>query len=426
MDYPFDPALLDPPGVVIMPEPLDSVERAQIRQMQAEIIAAQPNTFAGASTVQYTPVDYRFEAGIGQIHFSADTAVSIGADLAASVQAQFGAYPITSPLSTSHDDYWFIGELWPDPEGDGVPVNKATMDFYERFFALLKARDFKFVNSVAYEILNFFMPESWKQRNFLGNPALSGWYPPSSFIQPTSFDALNYISRVQVQVLDAAVAAGLDPYFQIGEPWWWDGSYSTGAEKNAPCMYDQRTMDLYKAETGNDVPTPRIVSIFDPVAENQWPYVDWLCVKLGESTNYIRDKVKETYPDADATLLFFSPQVMSPASELTYRLNFPIQEWVYPNYEFVQIEDYDWIIDGRLDLVPKTFDAALNLLGYPLETIHYFIGFVLLAENKYIWNNCDKAIGLALEAEIPQQYLWSYTQVMRDSVIFRRPKICGC
>lgn len=426
MIYPFDPLLLDPPGTIPMPEPLDAAERKAIRDMQAEIIDAQPNTYLGARTIQYGPADYRFESGIGQIHFSAATAVKIGRELAQTIKTQFGAYPLVSPLSTSHDDYWFIGELWPDSTENGKPVNSATIDFYERFLTLLHQYEYKFVNSVAYEILNFFMPEDWKQRNFAGNPALSGWYPPSSFIQPTSFDALDYISRVQVQILQTAVAVGHEPYFQIGEPWWWDGSYSTGIEKNAPCMYDSRTMALYTAETGNPVPQPFIKSIFDPVAPNQWGYVDWLCVKLGESTNYIRDKVKASFPDSQATLLFFSPQVMSPASELTYRLNFPMNEWKYPSYDFVQIEDYDWIIDGRLDLVPKTFDAATNLLNYPLSTVHYFIGFVLLPEDKGIWANCDKAIGLAQEAEIPQQYLWSYTQVTRDAVIFKRSKACGC
>lgn len=186
-------------------------------------------------------------------------------------------------------------------------------------------------------------------------------------------------------------------------------------------------MTMYKAETGNDVPMPMIKSIFDPVADNQWPYVDWLCTKLGISTNHIRDKVKAEFPEAQATLLFFSPQVMSPASDLTFRLNFPMSEWVYPNYEFVQIEDYDWIIDGRLDLVPKTFEAATELLKYPLEVVHYFIGFTLLpADATRIWGNTDKAWGLAQEAGIQIIYPWSYTQVMRDGVYYATPKLCGC
>ena len=327
--------------------------------------------------------------------------------------------PLVPPITGEHTDYWLLGELYPDPTQDLTPVNDATMQFFHRFFQLLKQYKFEYVNSVAYEILDFFHPPEWKQLNWLGNPGLSGWYPPSAFIQPTNKDALTYMGRVQVQLLKAAVEEGIAPRFQIGEPWWWDGSYSTGAGKYSPCFYDPKTVAMYKSETGNELPMPYIKSIFDPVGDNQWPFVDWLCKKLGESTNFIRDYVKKEIAGAQATLLFFTPQIMSPSSELTRRLNFPIDQWVYPNYEFVQIEDYDWIIDGRLDLVPQTFRAATEILGYPIQVVHYFIGFVLLHENAYIWKSCDAAIGLARAAGIPHLYLWAYSQVMRDNVIFK-------
>uniref|UniRef100_A0AAU6W045 Capsid and scaffold protein n=1 Tax=Pseudomonas phage Arace01 TaxID=3138526 RepID=A0AAU6W045_9VIRU len=420
MTYPFDVTALATPGVVDMPEPSLRVQREQIRVIQQEVIAEDPYTYFGASTVQYGAEAYTYEPGIGTLHFNAATASLIGADLATTLRGLYQEFPLAPPITGQPDDYWLIGQLWPDPEDDtSQPVNSATMDFFHRFFALLKERKFEYVNSVAYEILEFFHPPEWQQLNFDGLAGLSGWYPPSAFIQPTNKFALDYIGRVQIQLVQAAIQAGLAPKFQIGEPWWWDGSYSTGIYKNAPCFYDQKTMAMYKAETGNDVPLPYITSIFNPVSPNQWPFIDWLCTKLGDSTNYIRDKVKGAIPNAEATLLFFTPQIMSPNSELTRRVNFPIAEWVYPNYEFVQIEDYDWIIDGRLDLVPQTFKAATEILGYPLEVVHYFIGFVLLAENSYIWDSADKAIGLALEAKIPHLYLWAYSQVMRDNVIFK-------
>lgn len=414
-------------AVVPMPEAALEEQQIMIRNMQAELIAEMPGLILGAKTTQYGPDAYGFEPVVGQIHYSAATSQLICHDLAQSYLNLIGPYPLVSPISTNQNDYNFVGRLGVDPDNEINPVNWPTMEYYRRFLKLLQERNFKFVNSVAYEILDFFMPEEWKQRNWLGLPAQSGWYPPSSFIQPANFAPLNYISRVQVQILKEVQALGMTPYFQIGEPWWWDGSYNNGEGKNAPCMYDSRTMALYKSETGNDVPMPMIKSIFDPVNDNQWPYVDWLCTKLGESTNYIRDKVKETFPNAQATLLFFSPQVMSPASDLTFRLNFPMTEWVYPNYEFVQIEDYDWIIDGRLDLVPQTFKAATELLKYPLEVVHYFIGFTLLPEDaKRIWGNTDIAWGLAQDAGIKIIYPWSYTQVMRDGVYYAKPKLCGC
>lgn len=413
-------------AVVPMPYSPTTVPREQIREIQLQLINEMTDVHMGALTAQYMPDDFTFEPGIGQIHFNVETSRKVCLDLAESVLKLVPIYPLVSPVKKQHDDYWFVGRLGLDPVSEPEPINMPTMEFYKRFLSLLHERDMKFVNSVAYEILNFFMPDEWKQLNWKGDPALSGWYPPSSFIQPTNKDALNFVSKAQCQILKECQNLGMELYFQIGEPWWWDGSYNTGEGKNAPCIYDPKTTALYKEETGNDVPTPWIKDIFAPVEEHQWPYVDWLCTKLGQSTNYIRDYVKGKFPDAQATLLFFTPQIMSPASELTGRLNFPESEWIFPNYDFVQIEDYDWIIDGRLDLVPLTFDAAVNRLGYPLNVVHYFIGFVLLPEDaKKIWADVDKAWGLALEAGIPHIYPWSYTQVMRDGVIYAVPKVCG-
>ena len=420
MTYPFDLAALVVPGVVDIPEPSLRVQREQVRVIQQEVIAEDPYTYFGASTVQYGVENYTYEPGVGTLHFNAATASLIGNDLAVTLWGLYQEFPLVPPITGQPDDYWLIGQLWPDPtDPTSQPVNNATMEFFHRFFALLKERDFEYVNSVAYEILEFFHPPEWQQLNYAGIAGLSGWYPPSAFTQPTNSDAMDYLARVHIQLLTAAVEQGLAPKFQIGEPWWWDGTYSTGVYKNSPCIYDAKTVAMYKAETGLDVPTPYLTDIFQTIDPKHWPYVDWLQMKLGDSTNYIRDKVKAAFPGSKATLLFFSPQVMSPNSELTRRLNFPINEWVYPNYDFVQIEDYDWIIDGRLDLVPLTFQAAIDVLGYPLQVVHYFIGFVLLAEDSYIWKTADDAIGLALQAKIPHMYLWAYSQVMRDSVIFK-------
>lgn len=413
-------------AVVTMPHEDINYVRDALRIAHKTLCDEMTDVSIGSHTANYEPEHYEFIRGQGQCYLNKETLDTVYNEIAVSILTKIGDYPLVSPVTKPRDSYWFVGRLGTDPVAEQNPVNLPTIEFYDRFLSLLHERGFKFVNSVAYEILNFFMPDDWKQRNWKGDPALSGWYPPSSFIQPTSKDALDYISKVQCQILSLAQSKGMPLYFQIGEPWWWDGSYNTGDGKNAPCIYDPNTITMYKKETGKEVPTPWIKDIFAPVAESQWSYVDWLCTKLGNSTNYIRDVVKAKFPTSQATLLFFTPQIMSPASELTKRLNFPESQWVYPNYDFVQIEDYDWIIDGRLDLVPQTFTAATETLGYPLNVVHYFIGFVLKPEDaKRIWKDVDKAWGLALEANIPNIYPWSYTQVMRDGVIYQLPKVCG-
>ncbi len=202
--------------------------------------------------------------------------------------------------------------------------------------------------------------------------------------------------------------------FQIGEPWWWDGSYSNGA----PCIYDELTKSTYKAETGNDVPEPYYTDYRQPITPEQLPYLQWLGDKLGQSTNYIRDRVKEAYPTSEATLLFFTPQIMNPTSEFLRIINFPINYWIYPNYDFVQIEDYDWIINGELDLLPLTLEAATVKLGYPLSVVHYFIGFVNSAYQTWVWASCNIAARNAIEWQIPYIYVWAYPQVIRDGILY--------
>lgn len=435
MDYPFDPTTLVPPGATTMPEPDAYLIAMQLRGIQNEIIAEEPYTFLGAATSGFAQSEYAYDTVLGSQVLGRQALITVAYQLAQVFKDVIGAWPIVSNLKPNQPDaYWFIGELYPDPGNTDSPVNHATIEFMKQFFQKIHSYGYTFVESVAYEILNFFMPENWKQKNYLGNPALSGWYPPSCFIRPTSQDALHYLARVQIQVIREAVAIGLPVKFQIGEPWWWDGSYSEGVGKFAPCIYDPYTVAQYELETGLPVPTPWIQNIFEPLTPENRAYAEWLRDKLGASTNHIRDLVQAefnsggygmnygggygTHIRVDATLLFFTPQIMSPASDLTNIMNFPTDHWKTPNYDFVQIEDYDWIIAGRLDLVPLTFDAAQNKLGYPRDVVHYFTGFILNAWDYHIWPWIDKAIRMAKEANMPYIYVWSYTQAMRDSIVY--------
>lgn len=295
------------------------------------------------------------------------------------------------------------------------PLNFPTVVWCRNLFEQMQRYGYTFIWSTSYEILNSYMPEEWKQRDAFGSPALSGWVPPSSFIVITNTEVLEYMGRVIKHGLKLLQEAGIEKLmFQIGEPWWWDGSYTNGA----PCIYDELTMTLYKQETGRDVPTPFYTDYRQPLTDEQMPYLNWLGDKLGQSTNYIRDRVKEAYPQSEATLLFFTPQIMNPTSEFLRIINFPINYWVFPNYDFVQIEDYDWIINGELELLPLTIEAAVDRLGYPLDVVHYFIGFVNSAYQTWVWASMNIATRNALEWNIPYIYVWAYPQVIRDGILY--------
>ncbi len=418
MKYPFDPTTLVTPGASPDPEVSSGPQRIKLREIAAKIASDTANVLVGAHVADYPITSYFLDANGDLTTFGAETSRLIGSDLAVGYEAEVLSLPPTLMLEIDNPGrYSLLGELYPAAEADAVtapPVNAATMAWFDAFFAKLNALGYEYINSVSYEIIDFYMPPEWKQRDYLGRPGLSGWVPPSAFITPSNPEPLNYMVEVQKQFLTAAVAAGHAPRFQIGEPWWWDGAYSNGS----PCLYDDFTRALYATETGLTPPTPWIESIYQPVAPDQVPYLTWLRDKLGASTNYIRDQVKAVFPTAEATLLFFTPQVLNLSSEVTNLVNFPINDWKYPAYDFMQIEDYDWIIASRLDLVPLTFDAARNILLYPQSVVHYFAGFVLNAQDYGIWKWAETAIRMAQEADMAYIYVWSYTQAIRDSILY--------
>jgi hypothetical protein len=293
------------------------------------------------------------------------------------------------------------------------PLNAPTVAWCQNMFAHLHTRGYELVWSTSFEMLDSYMPEDWKQRDYQDNIGLSGWVPPSAFFIPVMPECLDYLSNVIKQGMGLAQAAGLDLKFQIGEPWWWDGSYSGGS----PCIYGGYVKNKYFTETGQYAQTPYIQSYLEPVTELHRPYLEWLGAKLGEATATIRDAVKAEYPTAQATLLFFTPQILSPVSEMLPIINFPVTDWEYPNYDFVQIEDYDWIISGDFDLVATTPSAALDTLGYPVETVHYLVGFVLNEEDGEIWDNMGTALDIVRGTGIRSLSVWAYPQVIRDNIV---------
>lgn len=317
------------------------------------------------------------------------------------------------------------------------PLNVPTQQWWASMCALGHPLGYNFIWSTSYEILNSYCPDEWAQKDYLQRNGLSGWSPPSAFVIPamrTADGPIDYLARTIKHGLSIATANGAGTLrFQIGEPWWWDGSYTNGA----PAIYDPYTRSKYTSVTGQPVPEPWIQNyrqpgVVDP-GSPYLPYLEWLGTELGESTNYIRDSVKAAYPAALATLLFFSPQifagvqttaglplpVIDPSDNgMLSIINFPIAEWEYPNYDFMQIEDYDWIIRGELEKLPLTRHAAVNVLGYPLSVVQYFVGFVLFAKETWVWPSINIATRDAKKAGVSHIAVWAYPQVVRDGILY--------
>lgn len=325
-----------------------------------------------------------------------------------------GPYVLYMGISKFHSLVWDVDEARyvVDPT---TPLNAPTIQWLTDFFERLDGAGYTIIVSVSFEILGMYMPDGWNQRDFEGNLARTGWEPPSGLIRPTSAEGLEYLRDVFLAVLDL-LPFGADVHFQIGEPWWWDGSFGN----HAPHIYDADTLTLYNSETGLFAPTPWLDTVFAPTDPIHIPYLEWCRDKLGEATAYLQSEVLAVYPAATSYILVFTPQITAPNAPMLRTLNFPEADWAAPAFDVLQIEDYDFVIADDRAAMNTTWRLALDVLGYALEDIHYFAGFNLLPSTSWIWHNTDRAIWQGFQRGPADVFVWSREQVQRDGWLFDR------
>ena len=123
----------------------------------------------------------------------------------------------------------------------GGVLNIPCTAWHREFAARAKAMGFDLIFSLSYELLDAHCWNDWKQRAENGDPALTGWVPPSTLLSPAHSGAMGYLQTVARGFVAIQIEAGLPVKFQIGEPWWWimpDGRI---------CLYD----DAAKASIGD-------------------------------------------------------------------------------------------------------------------------------------------------------------------------------
>ncbi len=325
-----------------------------------------------------------------------------------------GQYVLYMGISKFHALSWNAGESRYVVDPAKPILNAPAAQWLADFFTRLHAKGFTIIPSVSFEILNSIMPTAWKQRDYAGNEARTGWNPPSSLAAPTNTAALAYFRDVFLAVL-AQLPGGAAKHFQIGEPWWWDGSFGS----RAPHIYDAVTQAAYVAAVGA-VPTPFLTTVDAQPAAQHAPYLAWLRDRLGAATSYLTTQVKATHPTATSYLLIFTPQLLSTVAPMLYTLNFPSAAWASPAFDVLQIEDYDWVAEAAFEKLPLTWMLAQTVLGYPLNKIEYFGGFALLPTDAYVWEHTDYALSLAAARGPKQLYVWSREQVWRDGWTYGR------
>jgi uncharacterized protein (TIGR02217 family) len=284
----------------------------------------------------------------------------------------------------------------------GGAINTPCAAWHADFAAKAKALDFSLITSLSYELFDVHCWNDWKQRTFAGDPALTGYTPPSTLLSPAHSSAMGYLQSVARAFVQIAVAAGHAPRFQIGEPWWWvmpDGR---------PCLYD----DAAKAAFGGNP-----VNIGNVRATNLTPakktLLDAAGVLLAQSTAALAAAVKLDHPSCETLLLVYLPTVLDEAAPDLKRANVPLG-WAAPAFNVLQLEDYDWVTTGNVAASARGATEATTRLGYPVADQHYFSGFVLSANNASQWALIDAAADVARARAVPEVFIWASPQVVRD------------
>lgn len=283
-------------------------------------------------------------------------------------------------------------------------LNTPAETWHADFFARSAAMGFEPIASLSYELLAMHCPQAWAQRDLDGNPAQTGWSPPSNILSPANDDAMAHLKQVARAAVSLMTENGAGPKFQVGEPWWW--TYADGRI----CLYDDAARDAFG---GAPVAIP---SLRDPLDAGQKQLLDQAGAILAASTAALADAVREE-AGAEVRLLTFLPTVLDPLTPESVRANLP-EGWAYPAFDRLQIEDYDWLTAGRAGDRLNAYTIADERLGYPTELQDYLSGFVLLeSDAPRFWPLIDAGLDEASCRDVPRRFVWASPQVMRDGYV---------
>ncbi|NJM50620.1 MAG: DUF2460 domain-containing protein [Sphingomonadales bacterium] len=285
----------------------------------------------------------------------------------------------------------------------GGTLNAPCKAWHENFASLVKDAGYDLIFSLSYELFDAHCWNDWKQRAENGDPALTGWVPPSTLLSPAHQGAMSYLQSVGRAFAAILRQAGLPVKFQIGEPWWWimpDGRI---------CLYDAAASAAFGSLSVS------IHTIMGPKSAAQNRMLDKAGEMLASSTTALAAAVREEAgaAGAETLLLVYLPTVLDPAAPEAKRANVPIG-WAAPAFDVLQLEDYDWVTSGNHGATDRAITATTQRLGYPVEEQHYFSGFVLNAADKAQWSDIEEAVQRSAKRGTAQSYIWALPQICRD------------
>ena len=291
----------------------------------------------------------------------------------------------------------------------GSALNAPCRAWHLDFAQKAKADGYDLIFSLSYELFDAHCWNDWKQRAENGDPALTGWVPPSTLLSPAHAGAMGYLQAVGRAFVAIQKQAALPVKFQVGEPWWWV------TPDHRICLYDAAATAAFG---------PLSVSIPDirgSKTSAQIAMLDRAGELLAASTAALVAAVEGEAGAAPFTshLLVFLPSVLDPQAPEAQRANVPL-DWASPAFDVLQLEDYDWVTAGNHGATFKAMPHMLARLGYPLAQQHYFAGFVLRPEDKAQWRDISIAADAARIRDAAQIYIWALPQVARDGFTYFR------
>ena len=283
-------------------------------------------------------------------------------------------------------------------------MNTAAQGWHRALLTEAKAAGFTVILSQSYELLAQHCPPAWQQRAANGDPARTGWSPPSALLSPANTPAMDWLRKVAAALAGLLKEAGLPVRWQVGEPWWWV------MPDRRICLYDDAAKALLG---GNPVAIPDLGA---PLSAPQKALLDQAGALLAQSTASLVSTVRQAAApaSAEALLLAFLPTVLDPAMPEARRANLPVG-WAAPAFDTLQLEDYDWLIAGFEALRTQGRATAEARLGYPRDRQHFLSGFVLGAgDAEALWPRIDAAATEARALGVAETFIWALPQVARD------------
>tara|TARA_R110000824_G_scaffold25838_9_gene89624 strand:- start:4953 stop:7301 length:2349 start_codon:yes stop_codon:yes gene_type:complete len=301
----------------------------------------------------------------------------------------------------------YVSLSTPQTGEDFAAINQPTAVWHRDWISRAEAMGYSVILSLSYELFDAHCWDDWKQRAENGEPALTGWEPPSNLLSPANGNAMNYLQAVARAFAAIARDAGAAIRFQVGEPWWW-----IMPDKRI-CLYDAAASAAFGENSVS------IASIAGPKVEAQNAMLDQAGEILAQSTADLLDAVKNEAGSApvETLLLAYLPTILDGEAPEAKRANLPVG-WASPAFDILQLEDYDWVIAGNRSATRSGIALTTQRLGYPVEQQHYFSGFVLAAADRFIWSNMAEAFADAQARGTPEIFVWALPQVARDGFTY--------